>query len=283
MADLHTQTWTHRPGQQTRTADPDTRAPAGRSSRRALVSWSSAAPCQLPPPHPPPPPPPQEDPPPQDEPLLLPHEEPLLLPQDEPPPPDDEPRSSEEWDDPESPTVAAPSTHQLLSEPLLWAPLSLRLPRYALPPPADARRRPAAVRAAFALLRLTATPTTVTAQTTTRMMPITTIAFMASPLPSCPESPEATPRGCLARCRCRTSFVGAVAVLPSWAPSPYFLRGRRRAVSCRHRSRRLHRRRTRRRTTNRLRTTPRWIPRTSPRSPTSCRPGRVAGNSGRPR
>ncbi|WP_411572746.1 hypothetical protein, partial [Streptomyces scabiei] len=106
--------------------------------RRALASWSSAAPCQLPPPHPPPPP--QEDPPPQDE--LLPQEELLLqdeplLPHDEPPcdePPCDEPRSSceEEWDEPLSPTPAAPSTHQLLSL-VLDEPLSPRPPvRWAL-------------------------------------------------------------------------------------------------------------------------------------------------------
>ncbi len=178
--------------------------PPGGSSRRALVSWSSAAPCQLPPPHPPPPPPPQEEPPPQDEPLLLPHDDELLLPQDEPPPPDDEPRSSpdEEWDDPLSPTPAAPSTHQLLS--LLLELLLELLPlrwalRWALPPPRppDERRR-AAARAARVLRWLT-TPITVMRPTTvTRMKPITAIAFMASPSPLSSESPEATPRGCLA-------------------------------------------------------------------------------------
>lgn len=176
------------------------------------MSWSSAAPCQLPPPHPPPPP--QEDPPPQDEPLLLPHEDPLLLPQedpllpqDEPPPPDDDPRSScdEECDDPESPTVAAPSTHQLLSELLLWEPLSLRLPRYALPrytlPPraADGRRR-----AACLLLRLlAATMATVPTKTTARMMPITAIAFMASSPPLLFLVPRSDPPWVPRSCACR--------------------------------------------------------------------------------
>ncbi|MEU6802948.1 hypothetical protein ABZ931_18305, partial [Streptomyces neyagawaensis] len=105
-----------------------------RRSRRALVSWSSAAPCQLPPPHPPPPP--QEDP--HDE--LLPHDDELLpqddelLPQDEPPPPDEECLSSLDEDEPLSPTAAAPpSTHQLWSLP--WCVSLWLLPRRALPPP----------------------------------------------------------------------------------------------------------------------------------------------------
>ncbi|MCL6736197.1 hypothetical protein [Streptomyces neyagawaensis] len=98
------------------------------------MSWSSAAPCQLPPPHPPPPP--QEDP--HDE--LLPHDDELLpqdeelLPQDEPPPPDEECLSSLDEDEPLSPTAAAPpSTHQLWSLP--WCVSLWLLPRRALPPP----------------------------------------------------------------------------------------------------------------------------------------------------
>ncbi|WP_055715393.1 hypothetical protein [Streptomyces torulosus] len=74
------------------------------------MSWSSAAPCQLPPPHPPPPP--QEDP--HDE--LLPHDDELLLHDDELLP-HDEP----------------PSTHQLWSLP--WYVSLWLLPRRALPPP----------------------------------------------------------------------------------------------------------------------------------------------------
>ena len=131
----------------------------------------------------------------------------LLLPQDEPPPPDDEPRSSpdEEWDDPLSPTPAAPSTHQLLS-------LSLRAAVELLPlvgtavgaaaaAPPDERRRRGPARAARVLRRLTAPITGVSTDHRTRMMPITAIAFMASPSPLSSESPEAAPRGRLAHLR----------------------------------------------------------------------------------
>ncbi|WP_210614555.1 hypothetical protein [Streptomyces scabiei] len=152
-------------------------------------------------------------PPPQDE--LLPQEELLLqdeplLPHDEPPcdePPCDEPRSSceEEWDEPLSPTPAAPSTHQLLSL-VLDEPLSPRPPvrwalRWALPPRPDVLPPRAPARAARALRRLSATMSASSPQTTTRMKPITAIAFMASPSPLSFESPEAAPRGRLAHLR----------------------------------------------------------------------------------